>query len=222
MRDLSDNDRLLAERQLLTMSKSHPVISARQQIARFIYETATDSQVVDAVYDVWKSQSDSLMSEHDYINMAYHLALVRPSEWKQIISMQRSRVTGVDRLREFDFISRACSPDTIVQQQLFNDLLKQENRRVEPWARNVMSLLNAPTREPFSNRYIVPSLDELQKIQRTGDIFFPAYWLSCLLNGHKSDTAKAIVKNWIAFHPDYPQPLMNKIKENAFRLLTQP
>ena len=222
MRDLTDGDRLLAERQLFAMSKEHPVIPARQQIARLIYEAATDSVVIDSVYNIWQSQSDTLMGERDYTNMAYHLAIARPSKWKQIIDTQRTRVTGADRLHEFDFISRACNPDTTILQQLFNSLLKQENRQVEPWARSVMSLLNAPLREPFSNRFITPSLDELQEIQRTGDIFFPIHWLSSLLYGHKSEAAKMLVKDWIAAHPDYPQPLMNKIKGNAFRLLNQP
>lgn len=221
MRDLSDNDRKIAESQLLTMSSSHPVISARQKIARLIYETATDSIVVDSVFDIWKTQKDTLMNERDYMNMAYHLAILRPTEWKQIIALQRTRVTGADRLREFDFISRACTPDTIVLQQLFNDLLEQKNRQVEPWASSVMSLLNDPIREPFSNRYIIPSLDELQEIKRTGDIFFPSNWLYSLFYGHKSEAAKALVNGWVASHPDYPQALMNKIKENAFRLLSQ-
>ena len=109
--------------------------------------------------------------------------------------------------------------NSYVQQQLFNELLQAENRRVEPWARDMLALLNDPTREPSSNRYIAPGLDALREIQQTGDIFFPGYWLSALLSGHKSDEAAAIVRQWIEIHSDLEPALMNKLKENAYWLL---
>ena len=83
----------------------------------------------------------------------------------------------------------------------------------------MLALLNDPLREPFSNRYLLPALDALEEIQRTGDIFFPGYWLSGLLDGHKSDEAKATVRQWIHSHPDLELALMNKLKENAYWLL---
>ena len=58
---------------------------------------------------------------------------------------------------------------------------------MEPWAAQLLALLNTEIREPQANRYITPALDELQEIQRTGDIFFPGDWLYCLLSGHKSE-----------------------------------
>jgi aminopeptidase N len=90
---------------------------------------------------------------------------------------------------------------------------------VEPWAAQLLALLNTEIREPQANRYITPALDELQEIQRTGDIFFPGDWLYCLLSGHKSEEAKQLVLSWIAAHHAYPVALMNKLKENAYFLL---
>ena len=153
------------------------------------------------------------------MRMAYHLAIMRPQQWQEILDEQRGRLDNVDQQREFDFISRACNPDTLVQQQLFDELLMAENRRVEPWARDMLALLNDPTREPLSNRYLIPGLDALQEVQRTGDIFFPGYWLTGLLSGHHSDEAKALVKQWIGMHADLEPALMNKLKENAYWLL---
>ena len=56
-------------------------------------------------------------------------------------------------------------------------------------------------------------------MQRTGDIFFPGYWLSSLLSGHRSPEASEMVKSWIEAHPELPAPLMNKLLENAYWLL---
>ena len=83
----------------------------------------------------------------------------------------------------------------------------------------MLALLNDPTREPFNNRYLVTGLDALEEVQRTGDIFFPGYWLSGLLSGHKSDAAKRFVRQWIDTHSDLNPALMNKLKENAYWLL---
>ena len=69
------------------------------------------------------------------------------------------------------------------------------------------------------NHFAIPALDALQEIQRTGDIFFPGYWLTGLLSGHHSDEAKALVKQWIGTHADLEPALMNKLKENAYWLL---
>ena len=151
--------------------------------------------------------------------MAYHLAIVEPDKWQQILATQRERLMTDDELNEFDFVSRACNPDEQLQQQLFDELLRAENRRVEPWARAMLALLNDPTREPYSNRYLEPGLDALEEIQRTGDIFFPGYWLSSLLGGHHSAQAREIVQTWIDAHQSLAPALKNKLMENAYWIL---
>jgi aminopeptidase N len=105
-----------------------------------------------------------------------------------------------------------------VQQELFNSLLLPENRRVEPYASALLSLLNHPTREPLSNRYILPALEILEEIQRTGDIFFPLDWCQSLLSGHHSREASQQVKQFETTHPDLPEPLLNKLRQAAYRL----
>lgn len=189
---------------------------------RMLSVKAATTDVIDSLYSIWEQGSAPSFSNRDYMRMAYHLALMLPDRWQEILATQRDRLTTDDERREFDFISRACNPDEQIQQQLFNELLKVENRRVEPWARSLLSLLNDPSREPLSNRYLEPGLDALEEIQRTGDIFFPGYWLSCLLDGHQSDEARQIVTTWIDAHPALESALMNKLKENAYWLITFP
>ena len=208
-----------AERQLLDLSQRHALQSVRQTLLRQLSLSAVSPQVVSTLYDIWENQGATFLNSRDYMRMAYHLAVVQPGRWQQIIARQRERLDNADLQREFDYISRACNPDTLVQQQLFGELLRAENRRVEPWARDMLALLNDPTREPSSNRYIAPGLDALREIQQTGDIFFPGYWLSALLSGHKSDEAATIVRQWIEIHSDLEPALMNKLKENAYWLL---
>ena len=153
--------------------------------------------------------------------MAYRLAIMMPQKCDEILAEQRKRLSNVDELRQFDFVSRACTPDTDKQQALVQSVLKAENRQPEPWTASLLALLNDRTREPFNNRYITPGLDALIDVQRTSDIFFPGYWLGSLLGGHRSSEAAEMVKDFVRQHPGYPQKLMNKLNENAFWLLNR-
>lgn len=219
MTRLDDAERTDAELQLFEMAQHHSMESVRQALLRQLSSSAVSTQVVNALYGIWSDQNASFFNNRDYMRLAYHLAVMCPEKWDSILDTQRQHRLTADQRREFDFISRACNPDTLVQQQLFNELLQAENRRVEPWARDMLALLNDPTREPHANRYLTAGLDALEEVQRTGDIFFPGYWLSALLAGHKSDEAKRLVRAWIDSHPALEPALMNKLKENAYWLL---
>ena len=216
---LDSKERASTEQRLFKLAQQHRLQSVRQTLLRQLSLKAVSPKVVNQLYNIWEKQSATYLNSRDYMRMAYHLAIMQPDRWHEILGVQRDRLNNEDQQREFDLISRACNPDAQAQQQLFNELLQAENRRVEPWARDLLALLNDPTREPFSNRYIVPALDALQEIQRTGDIFFPGYWLTGLLSGHHSDEAKSIVTQWIGAHTDLEPALMNKLKENAYWIL---
>ena len=216
---LEGKERAATEQRLFVLSQQHGLQSVRQTLLRQLSIMAVSPKVLDKLYAIWKDQSASFFNSRDYMRLAYHLAILHPHRWHQIVDQQRGRLDNVDQQREFDFISRACNPDTLVQQQLFDELLMAENRRVEPWARDMLALLNDPTREPLSNRYLIPGLDALQEVQRTGDIFFPGYWLTGLLSGHRSEGAKQAVRQWIDAHTSLDAALMNKLKENAYWLL---
>ena len=216
---LDQKQQAKTEKQLYKMTQKHRLQSVRQTILRQLSLKAISKDVNDRLYDIWESQSAPSLNNRDYMRMAYHLAIMFPERWQNILAVQHNRLKTDDQRREFDFISRACNPDTLVQQQLFNELLQAENRRVEPWARDMLALLNDLTREPLANRYLIPGLDALEEVQRTGDIFFPGYWLTGLLAGHRSEQAKQLVHQWIDQHPDLEPALMNKLKENAYWLL---
>ncbi len=207
------------EKRLQTVAQTHLMPAVRQQVERLLGDCATCDEVVSHVYQLWSDADNNLLNERDYMAMAYHLAIVRPAWWKQIVEKQRGRIQNADRQEEFDFVSRACHPDTLVQQSLFESLAEMENRRVEPYASKLLTLLNDPLREPFNNRYILPGLKLLEEIRRTGDIFFPGNWCNALLSGHHSAEAASLVRQFLTAHPDYPEALRNKILQAADGLL---
>lgn len=209
------------ERQSLTFAKSHKLLSTRQQLLRSLSQTATDAAVVGTLYNMWLHQSDTtivergLLTTRDFTRMAWHLAIVLPGKASDILSAQRTMLKTDDERREFDFVSRACTADTAMQRQLFLGLIPKEGRSVEPWARQMLSLLCSREREPQCITYIQPGLDNLLMIQQSSDIFFPGYWLTSLLRDQHSAESHKTVTEWIATHPDYPEALMNKVKQAA-------
>ena len=213
--------RAAIEQQLWNMATTHPVKAFRQQLLRSMGQTVTSKAIVDSIYDIWKSHNHPLLNTRNYMAMAYHLAIVRPDQWQEIVGTQRSRIANADLQREFDFVSRACTPDQEEQDRLFQSLLQRENRAVEPYALAMLALLNDPAREPYNNKYITPGLQILEEIQRTGDIFFPLNWCQSLLGGHQSREAAQLVRSFLDHHPHYPVPLRNKLLQAAYVLMAR-
>ena len=153
--------------------------------------------------------------------MAYRLAIVRGDTYHPVLAAQRKRLKSEDERREFDYISRVCSPDPALRTRLFNEMLNPQNREQEPWALKALQLLNSDVYEPVSNALIEPGLKSLQYIQQTSDIFFPTNWLQAMLGSHKSKEARLIVEKFISSNPNYPEYLRNKIFEAAWILMKQ-
>ena len=199
------------EEQLWQQAQRHPIASCRLQLMRLLISNAKAPRSLERLYGIWEQQTHPQLSERDYTNMAYELALRMPQQYEQLMEEQRSRIGNPDRIREFDFVCRAVSPDTLTMDSVFVSLLKAENRRVEPWAEKALAYLNHPSREAYAVKYIRPGLEVLQEVQRTGDIFFPKKWANALLKNHRSDEARHEVEAFFDAHPDYPVLLKNKV-----------
>ena len=218
---LSETDgteRTAIETAIWEMSRSHPLPSCRLQLLRGLFSKATSAAVTDSLYTLWKEQQHPLLNERDYTTLAYELCLRFPDRHQDILAAQRARISDADRLRQFDFIARAVTPDPSEQDRLFDSLLQAENRRIEPWTASVLGYLNHPLRGERSVKYIRPALDILEEVQRTGDIFFPRNWTGALLGGHRSPAAYREVIRFLNDRPDYPPLLKNKILQAAYEL----
>jgi aminopeptidase N len=198
-------------------AQSHSINSCRIQLMRCLIARAKSPKSVKKLYQIWSKQSHPMLNIRDYMSLAYVLSLHMPQKYEEIISTQRARISNPDRIREFDFISKAVTPDTLEMDKVFESLLKAENRRIEPWAEDALAYLNHPLRGEYSVKYIRPGLEIMKEVQRTGDIFFPKYWAMSLLGSHRSEAAKKEVDAFFEAHPDYPQLLKNKILQASPR-----
>lgn len=209
--DQTPSERGTLEQCIMDIMTENKRPDCRQTIIRKMATFATSPEVLDILYTIWSEQNDPLFNEHDYMEMAYRLAIMKPEKWDSIIGQQREQLS-TDLLREeFDYVSRACNPDEQAQRTLFNMLLKPENRKHEPWALHTLKLLCADVREPHNNIYISSSLQSLEYIQNTSDIFFASSWLSALFEKHKSKEALQYAEDFISKKPNLQENLHNKV-----------
>lgn len=218
LQEISQEERDKVENELYALSHSHPIPSCRIQLLRLLIAEATSPALLQHLYTLWETQNSRQLNERDYTALAYELSLRMSGQGTRILEIQRQRINNPDRLRQFDFISRAMTADTLKLDSLFQSLLQAENRRIEPWAATTLSYLNHSARKDYAVKYIRPALEELVEVQRTGDIFFPRNWVGALLRNHSSEAAYREVETFLSTHPDYPPLLKNKILQAAYPL----
>ena len=216
--DMPAEQRKTLELCMMDLIDKNPSKDMRQLMIRKLSTHATAPELIDRIYTIWQQHNDPLLSEQDYMNMAYRLAILRSDTSSPILAAQRKRLKTDDERREFDYISRVCTSDPMLRVRLFNEMLKPQNREKEPWALKAFQLLNADVYEPQSNVYIESGLKSLQYIEQTSDIFFPTNWLKALLAEHKSREARLTVEIFINNNPNYPEHLRRKILEAAWFL----
>jgi aminopeptidase N len=165
------------------------------------------------------SHPEIKLSADQQNELAYQLALKMPEKATVILDNQEKRISNPDKKAQFQFVRQSLNQDKNERDKFFQSLLQEENREHEPWVDQSLAFLNHPSNQKEALKYLRPALDELQEIQRTGDIFFPKSWLDNLLKGHNSEEAAAIVRQFLADHPDYPENLRMKILQSSDHLM---
>ncbi|HEU4902378.1 MAG TPA: aminopeptidase, partial [Flavisolibacter sp.] len=169
------------------------------------------------LYSIWKNQKPPAgvkLSEDDYTSLALNLTIKEYPD-TTILSVQQSRITNPDRKQRLQFLQPALSADHKTRDAFFASLKTTAVRKKESWVQEALAYLHHPLRAPTSIRYVKESLDMLQEIQLTGDIFFPAAWLANTLGPYQSPEAAAIVRAFLKTHPAYNPKLKAKILQAA-------
>ena len=139
--------------------------------------------------------------------------------WQEILRQQIDRTKNPDRKARLQFIVPALSDDPAERDRFFESLKNAANRRRESWVLDGVGYLHHPLRAAASEKYLRSSLELLQEIQRTGDIFFPKRWMDATLSGHRSAAAARVVRSFVDRLPrGYPDRLRRVILSSADNL----
>jgi aminopeptidase N len=206
------------ERGLWTELERRDNPRVRSALFRAYESLALTRDAVERLRRVWDGSltlPGLTLAESDYTRLAFSLALREAPGWERVIEAQAGRIENPDRKAQFQFVRPAVAADTAVRDSLFAALLDAKHREREPWVLEALGYLNHPLRAAHAERYVLPALEELEEIQRTGDIFFPSGWLDAALGGHKSPRVARMVRDFLESRPDYPPRLRAKILQAA-------
>ena len=183
---------------------------------RNVVSTPTGLARLHRIWEQVDSVGGMKFSVEDYTSMATTLAILGEGDAEEILDRQFERIENPDRRARFLFVRPALSADPAVREAFFEGLSDPENRAREPWVLAALGYLHHPTRTSHSQRFVIPSLEMVEEIQRTGDIFFPQRWLGSTLGSHNDPALAADVKEWLdALPDDYPHRLRGKILQST-------
>ena len=183
---------------------------------------AVSAEAVARLERIWREEEavpGLPLAERDFTALAQGLAVRGVPASAEILAAQRDRIENPDRRAAFEFVMPALSSERRARDAFFESLADPANRVREPWVLTGLGFLHHPLRARESEPYIRPSLDLLEEIQRTGDIFFPLRWLDATLGGHQTASAAAIVEQYLEDRPDLAPRLRAKALQAADGLL---
>jgi aminopeptidase N len=172
------------------------------------------------MYNIWLKQTAPngiKLLEDDYSALALTLAL-KTDTANTILKDQLARTKNEDRKNRLIYLMPALSLDVKERDNFFNSLKERKNRQKEAWVTTALSYLHHPIRQTSAIHYLKESLDLLEEIQKTGDIFFPQSWLAAIFSSYNNKEANAVVQDFLKSHPVYNPKLKDKILQTTDNL----
>ncbi len=172
------------------------------------------------IYSIWQKQQPPKgvkLTEDDYTSLALSIAL-KSDTTNQVLKQQQNRITNVDRKARLAFLMPALSLNVQERDAFFISLKDRKNREKESSVVTALAYLNHPLRQNTSIKYLSESLELVEEIQKTGDVFFPQSWLGAIFGSYQSKEAAQIVDTFLKDHPNYNPKLKDKILQSTDNL----
>lgn len=195
---------------LLDKMKTSGSVSSRYACFKGFVSMVVSYDGLEMLKKVWNGRQSFeglTLSERDYYDIALELAVREVKDWEIILNYQEKRIEDPELKKRFAFVRQAVDADPEKRDSFFEWITNSENRRREPWVLEALYYLHHPLRTESSVRYIPRSLELLEEIRNTGDIFFPRDWIKTTLRYHRSDEAMEAVMSFLESRPDYPVKL---------------
>ncbi|GAA4437591.1 M1 family aminopeptidase [Pontibacter saemangeumensis] len=192
--------------------------NAKKLLFKAYQNIALSKAAQDRLYTIWQQQEAPAgvkLTEDDYTALALALAVRDYKPESNILQRQLARIPNPDRKKRLQFLMPALSPKVQERDAFFASLKSEQNREKEAWVNTALAYLHHPLRAGTSEKYLKESLDLLEEIQLTGDIFFPYSWLQATLGSYQTTTAADTVRTFLREHPVYNPKLRAKVLQAA-------
>ncbi|GAB2534155.1 M1 family aminopeptidase [Rufibacter soli] len=209
------------EKELWLAMQQNKAPNSKKLLFKTYQSIALTPAALDQLYQIWETQKAPAivtLTEEDYISLAMALAVRDYKPGLNLLEKQTQRISNPDRKARMEFLKPALSPDVAVRDAFFASLAQEANREKESWVLTALGYLHHPLRATTSEKYLPQTLELLEEIQLTGDIFFPYGWLSTSLGSYQSPSAAATVRAFLAKNPNYNPKLKAKVLQAADNL----
>ncbi|MFH6933809.1 M1 family aminopeptidase [Flavobacterium sp. FlaQc-30] len=166
------------------------------------------------LYQIWNKEiviPGLKLNEDDFTNMAMNLAIFKHEKADEILEKTRTTISNPDKQKRFAFLLPSLSKDESVRNAFMESLKDDSNREKESWVSAGLSNIHHPLRQESAQKYIRFSLDLVDEIQRTGDIFFPKDWLDNTVGRYSSKFAFDEVQRFLKENPNFSPILKRKL-----------
>lgn len=166
------------------------------------------------LYQIWNKEiviPGLKLNEDDFTNMAMNLAIFKHEKADEILEKTRTTISNPDKKKRFEFLLPSLSKDESVRNAFMESLKDDSNREKESWVSAGLSNIHHPLRQESAQKYIRFSLDLVDEIQRTGDIFFPKDWLDNTVGRYSSKFAFDEVQRFLKENPNFSPILKRKL-----------
>ncbi|WP_083320897.1 M1 family aminopeptidase [Hymenobacter glacialis] len=211
------------EKDLWAALQKNPSANSRKLLFKTYQSIALTPPAQARLYQIWQTEEAPTgvkLTEDDYTALALALAVRdfpagQGAASQPILPRQLARIKNVDRRQRLQFLMPALAPDVATRDAFFASLADDKNRDKEAWVTSALGYLHHPLRHATSEKYLPQSLELLEEIQLTGDIFFPYSWLQASLGGYQTASAASVVRTFLQAHPDYNPKLRAKLLQAA-------
>ncbi|TRX66157.1 M1 family aminopeptidase [Carboxylicivirga sp. M1479] len=212
-KDLSER----LEPSLWTYMEAQTDVANKKTLFRLWYNISLSPSAIDKLAQIIKGAHEVegiTLSENDKISIVSQLSIKNHTEAQQLINMVHSQLKSQHNKDKLTFLKPSLSSNATDRDEFFLSLSKLENRSKEGWVQNALANLHHPLRQHHSVHYLPNTLQMLEEIQLTGDIFFPIGWLGNSINYHVSKEAYEMTNSFLTNNPNYPEHLKLKILQN--------
>ncbi|RKR09855.1 aminopeptidase N [Flavobacterium sp. 90] len=215
---LTEKQQLKAQKQLEDVLYERLQANLSSNIKKTLFNLFSSIAYSDSakakLYQIWNKEISVpglKLNEDDYTNIAMNLAIFKHEEADEILNKTRTTITNPDKQKRFEFLLPSLSKDELVRNVFMESLKEDKNREKEAWVSVGLANFHHPLRQESAQKYIRFSLDLVNEIQRTGDIFFPKDWLSNTVGKYSSKYAFDEVQRFLKENPNFSPILKRKL-----------
>ncbi|WP_299777817.1 M1 family aminopeptidase [uncultured Formosa sp.] len=188
--------------------------SVKKNVYKAFSNIAYGGESLNQLYKIWNKDVviDSLkLNEKDITRLAMTLVLYNHPKHEDILEKAETQISSADAMDRFKFLLPALSSNNADRETLFLSFKDVKNRKKSNWVETANHYIHHPLHQKEAIKYVSLSLDVLEEVKNTSDLFFPLKWLESTIGKYQSKEAQTILNMYLSTHPELNPQLKFKI-----------